>query len=126
MKDGIFAIYMGNEYEAGLKDDGSFILRSQNSSDAANGFSLYKGQIHIKVVQRDDLKEVYDISTLAVYKGIIFRVIKEEKDQLLLCSMKGDYRVFESLGMDMVDKGVYHKWVSKNDVTALYEEKRPY
>lgn len=125
MRDGIFAIYAGNEYEVGLKEDGSFILRSQNSNDVANGFSLYKGVIYVKVVHRVDLKEVYEISTFAEYKGIKFRVIKEDKDNLLLCSMKGDYRIFESLGMDMVDRGVYHKWANKNDITSLYEEKKP-
>lgn len=126
MKDGIYAIYMGNEYEVGLKEDGSFILRSQNSNDVVNGFSIYKGIIYVKVVQRADLKDVYEISTFAEYKGMKFRVMKVDKDNVLLCSMKGDYRVFENLGMDMVDRGVYHKWVSKNDVTSLYEEKLPY
>ena len=37
----------------------------------------------------------------------------------------GDYRVFESLGMKIVDKGVYEKWVDKSDVTRIYEEKKP-
>lgn len=126
MKDGIFAIYMDKEYEVGLKDDGSFILRSENDNDLANGFYLYKGVIYVKVVQRADLKDVYEISTFAEYKGTKFRVIKDENDSLLLCSMKGDYKVFERLGMDMVDRGVYQKWIGKKDATSLYEEKKPF
>ncbi|NLI58066.1 MAG: hypothetical protein GX387_06030, partial [Clostridium sp.] len=49
----------------------------------------------------------------------------EDGDKILLSNLIGDYRVFERLGMKMVDKGVYEKWVDKSDVTAIYEEKRP-
>lgn len=124
MKDGIFAIYMGNEYEVGLKEDGSFILRSQNSKDLANGFTLYKGVIYIKVVQRSELEEVYKIRNYATYQGYKFGVEKEDGDKLLLHT--GDYTIYQKLNLEMVDRGVYNKWVSKNDVTSLYEEKTPF
>ena len=37
--------------------------------------------------------------------------------------MKGDYRVFESIGMDMIDRGIYQKWVNKIEVTSIQEVK---
>lgn len=37
--------------------------------------------------------------------------------------MDGHYRVYESLGMDKVDKGIYLKWITQNDVTFSQEEK---
>jgi hypothetical protein len=125
MRNGIYAVHMGNEYEAVVKDDNSFILRSKNSSDESNGFSLYKGIVYVKTVQRSDLKEIYRITTLAEFKGIKFQVINEDGDNILLSAIVGDYRVFENLGMVMVDRGVYQKWVNKNDVTLLHEVKSP-
>lgn len=123
MRNGIYAIYMGKEYEAGYKDPETLILRSSNSSDLDNGFSLHKGIIYTKSVHRRDLKQVYKISTIATYKGYKFEVLKEDGDKILLSVMSGDYRIYENLGMDMVDRGIYQKWVNKNEVTSLYEEK---
>lgn len=124
MRNGIYAIYQKNEYEAGAKGGDSYFLRSYNKDDIANGFSLYKGIVYIKNLQRSDLEEVYSITTFAEYRNVKFQVLKEDGDRILLSGMVGDYRVFEDLGMDMVDKGVYHKWVNKNDVTSIYEEKK--
>ncbi len=125
MRNGIYAVYQGNEYEAGKKSD-SFFLRSYNSNDVAKGFFLYKGTVYIKDVQRSDLEEVYSITTFAEYKKVKLQVLKEEGERILLSGMVGDYRIFENLGMDLVDRGIYHKWVNKNDVTSLYEEKTLY
>jgi hypothetical protein len=126
MRNGMYAIHLGIEYEVRVKDANSFILRSTNSSDvSSNGFYLNKGMNYVKSVQRSELKEVYRISTIAEFKGVKFQVIKEDGDNLLLSTMNGDYRVFEKLGMDMVDRGVYQKWVSKNDITLLQEIKTP-
>jgi hypothetical protein len=35
--------------------------------------------------------------------------------------MIGDYRVWPSLGMDCIDKGVYQKWINKNEADKLFE-----
>ncbi len=124
MRNGIYAVYQGNEYEAGTKAN-SFFLRSYNSNDVAKGFFLYKGTVYIKDVQRSDLEEVYSVTTFAEYQNVKLQIIKEDGDKILLSGMVGDYRIFENLGMDMVDRGVYHKWVNKNDVSSLFEEKNP-
>ena len=81
--------------------------------------------MYIKRVHRSELEEIYSITTYAEYEGIKFQAIKEDGDKILLSGVIGDYRVFESLGMKMVDKGVYEKWVDKSDVTRIYEEKKP-
>ena len=125
MRNDIYAIYKGKEYEVGAMNSDIVSLRSYDPSDVSDGFSLYKGVVYIKRVHRSELEEIYRISTYAEYKGIKFQVIKEDGDKILLSNLIGDYRVFESLGMKMVDKGVYEKWVDKSDVTRIYEEKKP-
>ncbi|AUG56153.1 hypothetical protein [Acetivibrio saccincola] len=126
MRNGVYAVYKGKEYEAGRSVESNVIvLRSYNPNDVSKGFSLYKGIVYVKRVQRSELEEVYRISTFADYKGIKLRAMKEDRGKILLVGIVGDYRIFESLGMKMVDKGVYEKWVDKSDVTAIYEEKEP-
>jgi len=126
VRNDIYAIYKGKEYEAGISEESNVIvLCSQDPNDVSKGFSLYKGTIYLKYVHRSELEEIYSITTYAEYEGIKFQAIKEDGDKILLSGVIGDYRVFESLGMKIVDKGVYEKWVDKSDVTAIYEEKRP-
>lgn len=125
MRNGIYAIYKGKEYEAGTMESDVFLLRSYDHNDVSRGFSLYKGIVYVKRLQRSDLEEVYRITTFAEYKGTKLQAIKEDGNKILLSGVVGDYRVFESLGMDIVEKGVYQKWVNKSDVAAIYEEKKP-
>jgi len=125
VRNDIYTIYKGKEYEVGAMNPDIVSLRSYDPSDVSDGFSLYKGVVYIKRVHRSELEEIYSITTYAEYEGIKFQVIKEDGDKILLSNLIGDYRVFERLGMKMVDKGVYEKWVDKSDVTAIYEEKRP-
>ncbi len=125
MKDGIYAVYKGKEYEVGIKNDGSYTLRSYNIHEVSDGFIPYRG-IFVNNVQKVNLEDIYDIKTYAEYQGYKFRVIKEDKNKLLLHSLINDYRINEKLGLDMVDKGLYQKWVNKGLITNLYEEKRPW
>ncbi|MDF2871092.1 MAG: hypothetical protein K0R05_2667 [Anaerocolumna sp.] len=122
MKDGIYAVYKGKEYEVGIKNDGTYTLRAYNILEVKNGFIPYRG-IFVNNIQKDDLEDIYDIETYAEYQGYKFRVIKEDKNNLLLHSLINDYRINRKLGLDMVDKGLYQKWVNKSLITTLYEEK---
>jgi len=123
LKDGLFAIYSGREYEVGVKEGGGVTLRSNNSNDLKNGFALYKNIIYIKEVKSKDVESIYSVKTYADYKGHKCKVLKEIDDKLLLHAMIGDYRICESLGFNMVDRGVYNKWVDIKAVERIYEEK---
>ncbi|MRN53036.1 hypothetical protein [Paenibacillus monticola] len=123
MKNGIYAIYKGNEYEAGTKGANTIVLRSYNCNDISKGFSLYKNILYTKNVERNEVEELYSISTIADFKGIKFQVIKEEGSTVLLSSINGDYKVLENLGLDMADKGVYQKWIDISELTSMHEEK---
>jgi hypothetical protein len=125
VRNGFYAIYKGKEYEVGAMNPDIVSLRSFDPNDVSNGFSLYKGVVYIKRVHRSELEEIYRIRTYAEHEGIKFQVTKEDGDKILLSNLIGDYRVFERLGMKMVEKGVYEKWVDKSDVTRIYEEKKP-
>jgi hypothetical protein len=120
-------MYKGKEYEAGVNADRSYILLSHDSNDLENGFGLDKrDEVYVKIVQRSELDEVYKITAYAEYKTFKFIVIKEDKKSLLLFSLINDYKINQSLGFDMIDKGVYQKWIAKNDVTSINIEKTPW
>lgn len=95
MRNTTFAIYNGIEYSAGIKTDGSIVLRSNSVSDESNGFfekRIGDNKVYIKYVQRSEVEEIYDKRVWATYKGYIFEVIDENTEQISIITMTGDYK----------------------------------
>ena len=121
MRNDLYATYNNSEYRIGTRGDDWINLCSHDSNDLKNGFVLYEGVIYIKKVKINQLESVYSVKTYADYKGYKCQVLKEVDNKLLLNAILGDYKIFVSLGFDMVDRGVYNKWVNTKDVERVYE-----
>ena len=124
MKDGKFAIYLGKEYTSGKNKDGKIILRSTNLNDIENGFEpcepfLYKNYMEeivcLKLVNRLEVDDYYRLRTKAIYSGYEFEVTEEKENMISIVAMTGDYRDWLDLGMVCIDKGVYQKWIRKDE-----------
>lgn len=124
MKDGKFAIYLGKEYTSGKTKDGKIILRSTNLKDIENGFEpcdpfLYKNCkeeiVCLKFVNRMEVEDYYRVRTKAIYAGFEFEVTEEKDDKICIVTMAGDYRDWINLDMKCIDKGVYQKWINKDE-----------
>ena len=61
-------------------------------------------RIYIKYVQKDEIEEIYDKKTYAVYEGYKFIVVDETEKQILILTMNGDYQEWIRLGMECIDK----------------------
>lgn len=124
MKDGLYAVYLGKEYTSGKTRDGKIILRSDNERDVDKGFEpcepfTFRKQANrivcIKNVDRSEVDEYYRARTIARYEGHDFEVIDETDKEISIVAMAGDYRDWLNLGMKVIDKGVYQKWIPKED-----------
>ena len=118
MRNITFAIYKGIEYSAGIKKDGRIVLRSEDDASKKEGFvekEIGNNRIYIKYVQKDEIEEIYDKKTYAVYEGYKFIVVDETEKQILILTMNGDYQEWIRLGMECIDKGMYQKWMNKNE-----------
>lgn len=126
MKNGNYAIYKGKEYSADYIKDKGIVLRSPNVEDINNGFDLYTGYNKriacIKFVERKDLEDFFRVHTKAIYLGYEFEVTEENDEMISIVTMKGDYRIWEGLGMSCIDKGVYQKWINKNEAEIRVEK----
>lgn len=120
MKDGQFAVYRGVEYSAGYEGNGLVLLRSTDPKTLKNGFRKYIKQngdvIYVKRVKESKLTEYYTIRTKAIYMGYELEVVDEKDDTVSIVAMGGDYRVWLGLGMVCIDRGVYQKWVNRDEV----------
>jgi len=124
MQEGSYAIYHGKVYSSGRKKNGKLILRSSDAEDIRNGFEECKPFIYSwdksyivcwKFVNRNEVEEYYEIRTKAMYQGYDFEVVDEKDEMISIVTMVGDYRVWLSLGMESIDRGVYQKWIGKNE-----------
>ena len=133
IKNGRFCIYNGNEFKVNKDSDGNTIILTKNDKiidstfidkygsgvySKKEGFvekEIGNNRIYIKYVQKDEIAEIYDKKTYAVYEGYKFIVVDETEKQILILTMKGDYQEWIRLGMECIDKGMYQKWINKNE-----------
>ncbi|WP_313636996.1 hypothetical protein [Paenibacillus sp.] len=123
MKENIYAIYNGTEYEAGVINDQEVVLRSDDPAVLNRGFVLYKGIKYIKKVKRTELTDIYKKYYQATYQNYQFVVTEDSGDKLLIIATNMDYKICEQLGMKMVDRGVYQKWIQKTEVELSISRK---
>ncbi|MRX73432.1 hypothetical protein GJU40_14900 [Bacillus lacus] len=119
MKNNKFAVYNGNEYSAEMKKDGRIILLSENSKEELNGFekkSINNQTIYVKYVTLSEIGQIYHKRKKAHYRGYEFEVVEQKDKMISIVTMIGDHKVWESIGMNCIDKGIYQKWVNKDDV----------
>lgn len=128
MRNNLWVIYKGKEYSASLCQDGSIILRSGEESDINYGFTKYNGVNKsikcFKYVLKSEVEEIYRKNIKAQYLGYEFLVIDEVESKILICTINGDYNIWLKLGMECVDKGVYQKWIDKNEAVVKIEKEK--
>jgi len=128
MKDTTTALYKGKEYSAGFKDDKIIILRSIDENDIKNGFEARHWSDSdikcIKYVSREEIDEIYDIVTTAIYKGYTCDVFEENGDKVLIMIDNILQDASVELKMDKaIDKGMYVKWIDKSEAEIKVEKK---
>ena len=126
MKKGNFAVFKGKEYSADYIKGKGIVLRSQDIGDLSKGFQKYDGYnkniVCIKFVEKTEISEFYRVRTKAIYKGYKFEVVEEKNEKISIVTMGGDYKVWENMGMKCIDKGVYQKWINKNEAEVIIEK----
>lgn len=121
MKKERFAVYNNKVYSADYIKGKGIVLRSEDEKDIySNGFQKYEGYnkkiVAIKFVDKSDISEFYQLNKIAVYLGYKFEIVEERAEKISIVAMTGDYRDWINLGMECIDKGVYQKWVDRNEV----------
>ena len=131
MKDGQFAIYKGKEYSAWKNNQEKIVLRSTDIDEVKEGFEpcepfiindVEEPIVCRKIVEKAEVEEYYRIRTIAIYKGFKFQVIDEKDEEISIVSMIGDYRMWKSMGLKIIDKGVYQKWIKKSEAEIELEK----
>ena len=123
MKNGNFVTYKGKEYIFYKNFDKTVTLVSIDKSDVNLGFTYTLGQL-TKTLNLTEIEGAYAIRTYGIYKGYTFAVRDEENNKYHL---EGGYNndIMIRLDFEMIERGVYRKYVSKDELEKIWEEKTP-
>lgn len=132
---GEYSVYKGITFSSGKLQNGKIVLRASGDLHEELGFKkcepfiLKKTNelvIGLKEVDLEDITERYKIKVYAYYNNYKFQVIMEDENKIRIVSLdsEGDYRDWNNLEMEQVDRGVYEKWIDKSEAEII-EEKIP-
>ncbi|MFZ2539577.1 MAG: hypothetical protein WAX04_11835 [Oscillospiraceae bacterium] len=104
-----------------------WLILSSDSKDIQNGFIPHDGVNKMvkcfKYVSRSEIEEIYDIKTTAKYKGYECMVLEETEDKILIIIDNILDNTSEELQMDSaIDKGMYKKWINKDEAEITVEK----
>ena len=136
MRNGYYAIYHGQEYETGRREEktrGLVTLFSWDKKDLDNGFYCEKSQEYmerngfscLKEVPKSEITEEYRITSYAAYKGFIFHICGSTiNNELRLSSQMLSHSQDNKVDREIIDKitemGFY---VGEVDKTGCFYEK---
>ncbi|WP_434778572.1 hypothetical protein [Neisseria sp. Ec49-e6-T10] len=149
IRNGVYTLYQGKEYMLGetiLENEPiKYWVKSMDSNDLANGFYLYerpktmiikgveyelppreigKPNVYLKDITPSEVDEVYDVSTFGYYEGYLV-VINSERENTYCLGVPENQALARKLGFEEIERGVLRKWVPKEKVERIFEEKRP-
>ncbi|MBC2008878.1 hypothetical protein IA939_02955 [Listeria welshimeri] len=126
IKSGRFGIYNNKEYEVTGDMDGNTLLLTEDKDQIDESFrDKYNSGVYTKIIDKLELKEVYDIRTYAIYKGAKIQAEREENGMYFITT--GDTALANQIGgFDMIDKFVYGKWIPKSEGELVEERKQIY
>jgi hypothetical protein len=118
MRFGNLAIYQGRAYRLGRYDEAMLNLVSEDSTDLANGFTVYAPGVYIKSVPRAEVEDVFRVSNFGEYQGVRVEIL-QEKDGLLLVEASQ-----ELPGFRRTDKFLWERWVKHEELTRIWEQRK--
>jgi hypothetical protein len=121
-KSGLYAIYHDKEYRLFRLKDGNCRLISFDTDDMDNGFVRQDG-VYKKTVSNLELATVYEIKTRIVYQGQQFELGQVLKNQVQLIKKDCSSELASQLQLEKIDYREYEKWVDKDKLEDVWEEK---
>ena len=116
------ARWRGQEYPAALAGttDGTEVrLRSAAPDD---GFTEVADGVFVRSVAAADCDVVLSVATVGTWRGHDVVVLDDRDDQLLVEDTGGSWTAARATGFDRVGRGVWRRWVPREDVRGLRED----
>jgi hypothetical protein len=119
---GFYAQYNNKEYRLFKLGEGNYRLVSFDPVELANGFEKKDG-VYRKTVTGAEINVMYEIKTRVVYQGEQFELGQVGKSQVQLLKKDCDIDLAQRLEMDRTGYREYEKWVAKERIEDVREDK---
>lgn len=116
------ARWRGQEYPVALSGtlDGLEVrLRSASPDD---GFDEVAAGVFVRAVAARECDVVLSVTTVGTWRGHAVVVLDDREDQLLVEDTDGSWTAARATGFDRVGRGVWRRWVPREDVRGLRED----
>jgi hypothetical protein len=115
------ARWSGTDYHASpeLRPDGLW-LRLRGAAPA-EGFAEAAPGRWVRPVPAAECEQVSYVSTVCEWSGAPFVVLADRDGEVLLEYVGGQVPVAVRLGLERIERGVYRRWVPRDEVTDLRE-----
>jgi hypothetical protein len=121
-KSGCYAGYHNKEYRVFKLAADSYRLVSRDPGDLAEGFAKKDG-VYKKTVSDSEIQSFYELKTKIEYQGYEFELGEALKNEIQLLRKDCEPDLIKQLRLQKIGPGEYEKWIAKNEIEAVIEEK---
>ncbi|MEU7740806.1 hypothetical protein [Nonomuraea sp. NPDC049158] len=111
----------GADYEAAPESRADGVWLRLRVTAPSAGFEEVAPGIWVRAVPAAECERVDLVTTTCAWKGASFLVIAEKDGEVLLEYAGASAPVAMELGLERVERGVYRRWVARDEVAALRE-----
>jgi len=120
MKNGMFCIYKGNEYEVNKDMKCNYVLITKDEKIIDSDFiDKYQSGTYSKVVNLSELNKCYKIITKGIINEESVNIEKENDLYYFVGTSNSD--IARDLGLNRTDKYYYNDWIPKEKVKIIEE-----
>lgn len=116
------ARWRGQEYPAALEATAEGVEVRLRSAVPDEGFDEVGPGVHVRVVPAAGCDAVLSVRTVGSWRGADVVVLDARADDLLVEATGGSWTAARAAGFDRVGRGVWRRWVPRDDVRGLRED----
>ncbi|MGW4797452.1 hypothetical protein ACWEPC_34040 [Nonomuraea sp. NPDC004297] len=119
---GYRARWRGTDYPAGPEPHALELWVRLRSAAPLDGFEEVEPGVHVRTVPVGECESLRFVTVVCRWRGEPFQVHDERDGLLLLEYLGGSVLTARALGLERVERGVYRRWVPREEAGELREE----
>jgi hypothetical protein len=126
IRNNVYTVFNGQEVELYKNEKGLYYLIFRGINNIENGFMPVNVIENVFVRQckiNDEITNGYEVNTYAEYKSFTFQVDRADENRLRLTTSEA--QAYNELELEMIDRGWYEKWVNKNNIDKIWNQRKP-
>lgn len=123
---GRYARYHGRLYKSNATTSSNQVpLVAYGEAPPEPDFTAVRPGVWRKRVSRGEVSELYEVEYRCSYRGLDCVAARtDENERVEILYLIGDHYAAADAGLEEIDRGVFHKWVGREELPDLHEVRR--